>query len=199
MSGNIQPLSDIKKMSAVNGNKTTPSTPEQKEYEEGKRFLENGDFGQAAAALHNALLSFEEKENKGGIANTSNQLGHLCLEKKDYEAALKHYERAWDICDAAGDRMSLISVLDKRITAWLGLGNYSKALEDCFTILDFHEDNRNVQGLVGIMERVADIHLLAGEKEKAADTYRTIASIHSNFKHKGYSKRFEEKAEKVLS
>ncbi|MBM9518872.1 tetratricopeptide repeat protein [Desulforhopalus vacuolatus] len=199
MSGTIQPLSNIKKMPNFVENKTPPNTPEQKEYEEGKRLLENGNFGQAAAALHNALLSFEEKENKSGIANASNQLGHLCLEKKDYEGALKHYQRVRDICDEAGDRMSLIAVLDKRIDAWLGLENYSKALEDSFTILDFHEDNRNVQGVVVIMERIADIHLLAGEKEEAADTYRVIASIHSNFKHKGYSKRFEEKAEKVLS
>jgi hypothetical protein len=44
------------------------------------------------------------------------------------------------------------------------------------------------------MEKMVDIYLLADQKDKAADTCMTIASIHRNFKHAGIAESFEKKA-----
>ena len=68
------------------------------------------------SALHNALLGYEEKGDETGIANASNQLGHVCLARKEFEQAQKHYQRAWEICEKLQDPMSLIA-LQKQFVA----------------------------------------------------------------------------------
>ena len=56
-------------------------------YEEGKRFLESRNYAQAAVSLHNALLGYEERGDEAGVANASNQLGHVCLARQEFAAA----------------------------------------------------------------------------------------------------------------
>ena len=52
-------------------------------------------------------------------------------------------------------------------------------------------------GTVAAMEELAEHYLDMGERQKSADTYRTIASIHKNFKHTLQHKEFMEKADQV--
>lgn len=169
--------------------------PVKIEYEDGKRFYENNDLGQAAVALHNALVGYEEKKDESGIANASNQLGHVCLARKDFESALKHYQRAFVICDKSNDRMSVLSVSRKMVEANRGLERYDDAINLCLDRLDLYQDNRDPQGTVEVLEEMAEIYIAQGLKPKAADAYRTISSIHKNFKHDNIAAKYMEKAE----
>jgi len=45
-----------------NSQTAKPSDPLQAEYEEGKKYLENQEYGQAAVALHMLLLVSEKKK-----------------------------------------------------------------------------------------------------------------------------------------
>ncbi len=174
-----------------------PLDPLQAEYEEGKKFLENGEFGQAAVALHNALLGFQEKEDETGVANASNQLGHVCLARSDYASAFNHYQKALSICEKCNDRMSVLAVLKKIVEVHQGLEQYDQAIKICLEILDHYHDNRDPQGTVETMEKMAEVYLQMDDKEKAADTYRTIASIHKNFKHQNIAAGFLKKADEL--
>ncbi len=196
MSSTVQPLESIVPMAQAEGASQAKNAV-QKEYEEGKRFLERGDLGQAALALHNALLGFEERKDDNGIANASNQLGHLCAEKGEYEAALQHYERAYTICDAANDRMSVLAVQMRRVEVYVKAKEYDKAIGESFAMLDLYHDNRDPDGSVRVLERLAEIYLEAGEKEKAADTYTTIAGIHKSYRHDAIAASFMEKAKEI--
>lgn len=195
MSSKVQSLDAIGPLEESQA--TAPSDPIQAEYEEGKRFFENQSYGQAAVALHNALLGFEEKKDEAGIANASNQLGNVCLARQEFEKALKHYQRAVDICEKSNDRMSILAVLKKIVEVYRELKQYDKATQTCLDILDQYQDNRDPQGTVMTLEEVAEIYIEAGNKGKAADTYRTIASIHKNFKHDNIAAGFMEKAVKL--
>lgn len=195
MSGKVQTLGSIAPMEKTKV--ATSSDPVQAEYEEGKSHLEQGSLGLAAVALHNALVGFEEKKDDNGIANASNQLGHLCLEKKEYENALKHYQRAFQICDQLYDRMSILSVLHCVVKAYVGLKQYDSAIETCLDILDHYHDNRDPQGTVDTLEEMAEIYIESGNPQSAADSYRTIASVHKNFKHEKTAVQFIEKAKKL--
>lgn len=192
-SDKIQSLDSIAPMGEQKEKKETD--PVKAEYEEGKKYLENGSLGQAAVALHNALVGFEEKKDENGIANASNQLGHVCLAKEEFDGALRHYERALEICDKSNDRMSILAVMKKMIAANKGLGEYEKAIKLAFEVLDHYHDNRDPQGSVEILEEMADIYIAKDEKGKAADAYRTISSIHKNFKHDNIAANFMEKAQ----
>ena len=182
---NIAPMDQTKKS----------SDPAQAQYEEGKEFLEQKELAQAALAFHNALLAFEEKNNENGIANASNQLGHVCLQRQDYEMALKHYQRAWDICEKQNDPMSLIALSQKLVAVRQGLKQYPEAVKICLDMLDSYNRNNNPQGAVDTLERMAEVYIEAGDIVKAADSYRTIASIHAKYKHKNIAERFLEKAQ----
>jgi tetratricopeptide (TPR) repeat protein len=191
-------LQSIETIGSMDNSRTDiPSDPVQAEYEEGKRFLENQEYGQAAVALHNALVGFEEKNDEAGIANASNQLGHVCLGRLDYESALNHYQRALAICEKSNDRMSILAVLKKITEVHKGLQQYDMAVKVCLEMLDHYHDNRDPQGTVTTLEEMAELYLGTGKNEKAADTYRTIASIHKNFRHDNIAAGFMKKAEQL--
>jgi tetratricopeptide (TPR) repeat protein len=198
MTDNLQSIDTIGSMGA---SQTTdkPSDPLQAEYEEGKRFLEKQEYGQAAVALHNALVGFKEKNNEAGIANASNQLGHVCFAREENESALKHYQQALAICEKSNDRMSILAVLKRIVEVHKALKQYDMAIEVYLAILDHYQDNRDPQGTVMTLEEMAELYLTVGKKEKAADTYRTIGSIHKNFRHETIAAGFMKKAEQLTS
>ncbi len=189
-------MADIQK-SGRKEEKKRSSDPIQAEYEDGLEFLKDKELSQAAVSFHNALRGFEEKKHQDGIANASNQLGNVCLEKGDFAKAREHYQRAWDICDRFDDPMSLLALSVQLVVVHRGLGENDKALELCFGMLETHNLNNNPQGTVTVMETIADIYLSQNEKLKAADTYRTIASIHSNYKHKNIAEKFMARAKEL--
>jgi tetratricopeptide (TPR) repeat protein len=197
MSNPIQSLDSIAPMD--NSKTEKESDPVKAEYEEGKAFLENKNYGQAAVALHNALVGFEEKADESGVANASNQLGDVCVAREEFDTALSHYQRTLEICEKSNDRMSILSVMAKMVDANRGLEKYDVAVTLSFEILDLYRDNRDPQGTVETLERMADIYIAKGEKLKAADAYRTISSIHKNFKHDNIATKFIEKAEALES
>ena len=194
---NPQSLDSIGPMQAPNEPKKEekPKDPVQAEFEEGKVFLEKNDLAQAAVAFHNVLLAYEEKDDKPGIANACNKLGDVCLVKKEYAQAEKHYKRAWDICVEADDPMSQISLNLQFIEVYVGLKDYKKAINTCLDLMDDYRLNNNPQGTVVVLERLADIFLESGDKDGAKDALKTAAGIHRNFKHKGIAEELEKKAE----
>jgi len=192
MQGVIQPIENIKKKEEKK--KKRSSDPVQAEYEDGVEFIANKEYAQAALALHNALVGYEKKNHQDGIANASNQLGVVCMKKGEFDKAREHFQRAWDICERFDDRMSLLAISEQFIIIYRDAKEYKKAIELCLDMLDTHHSHNNPDGSVKVMEIMADIYVDQGEKAKAADAYRSIASIHSNFDHKNFAKRFEEKA-----
>jgi tetratricopeptide (TPR) repeat protein len=196
MSKTVQPIENIVPMPG--GKKGGGSVdPLQAEYEKGKELLQKNDFPQAAAALHNALLAYQEKGDQRGIANASNQMGHVCLARREYDQALVHYQRAWEICDKLDDPMSLLSLSKQFVEVYRGQRQFKKAITTCFELLDKYHENNDPQGTVNVLEQMAEIYLDGGEKDKAVDAYRTIASIHANFKHKNIAEGYLQKAREI--
>jgi len=198
MSNTIQNINEIGPVSAGQDS-SHGNDPAQKEYLHGKGLLERNETGAAAVSLHNALIAFEEKNNENGIANASNQLGHVCMARGDYEKAVSHFLRAEVICLKLGDPMSVLSLSRQLIDAYSKNKEYGKAVSRCLDVLDLYQANNNPKGTVEILEKMADIYCSSGDTEKAADAFRTIASIHKNFKHEKIAAGYLEKAEEIES
>lgn len=196
MSDPIQNINNIAPMAEDNKNGEDVD-PVQAEYIEGKALLEKNELGLAAVALHNSLLGFEEQNNKEGIANASNQLGHVCLQREDYDKALLHYQRAEEIVSEMNDPMSLLALSKQLILVYTGTEQYKQAIERCLDLLDLYQANNNPKGTVEMMEQMAEIYVKSGDTANAIDAYRTIASIHKNFKHERIAADFLEKATKL--
>lgn len=186
--GPMQPQPEPKKEEKKN------LSPVEQEFEDGKKFLEKGDLAQAALAFHNVLLAHEENDDKPGIANASNKLGDVCMAKKEYEQAEKHYKLAWDICVEADDPMSQIALNIQFIEVYVGQEEYQKAINVCLDLMDDYRLNNNPQGTVMMLERMAEIFIETGDNDGAKDAYKTAASIHRNYKHENIAKELDEKA-----
>jgi Tfp pilus assembly protein PilF len=192
MQGTIQPIENIKKKEEKK--KKRSSDPVQAEYDDGVGFIANKEYGQAALSLHNALVGYEKKNHQDGIANASNQLGILCMKKNEHDKAREHFQRAWDICKRFDDSMSLLALSEQFVIIHREAKEYKEAIAFCLDMLDTHHRHSNPEGTVNVMECMAGIYEDQGEKAKAADAYRSIASIHFNYDHKNFAKRFEAKA-----
>jgi tetratricopeptide (TPR) repeat protein len=192
MSKSVQSIQDIAPMQG--GKSSETGDPVQADYEKGKELLQKDELSQAAAALHNALVGYQQREDQHGIANASNQMGHVCLAKKEYDQALSHYNRALEICEKLHDPMSLLALSHQLILVHRGQGQFNKAISICLDRLEKYHDNNDPQGTVAVLEQMAEIYIEAGEQAKAADAYRTIASIHANFKHNNIAEGYLQKA-----
>ena len=195
MSSSIQNIGDIQPMAGKGADQE--KDPVKADYEEGKRYLDNGNLAQAAVALHNALLGYEERGDKTGLANASNQLGHVCMAKEDYVGAENHYLRARQLCEEFGDPMSLFALAKRFVDVYRGQKKYDEAIGACLDLLDTYRNNNDPRGTVELMEKMADIYIEASMIGKAADTYRTIAKIHRNFKHATIADSFDQKASEL--
>lgn len=171
--------------------------PAQADYDQGKQILQAGDEALAASCFHNALVGFEQNGDDNGVANASDQLGDICVLREEHEKALEHYQRAYEICDKENDSFSLIALLKKMVVSKRALNKYDEAIKIYLNVIDIYSGYNNPGGTVAAMEELAKLYLEIGERQKSADTYRTIASIHKNFKHNTYAKEFMDKATQV--
>lgn len=169
--------------------------PAQEDFDTGKRHLEAGDPVQAAAAFHNALIGFEQAGNEKGIANAVYKLGDICVTSEKYEQGLAHFQRAYQICDNLDDWSSLLALKKKMAHAHRCLQQYTEAAGIYMDVLDTYSGHNNPQGAVTILEELAGLFLEKGERSRAADAYRTAASIHKNFKHSREAQRLQDLAQ----
>jgi len=181
----------------INQESQETEDPIQADYNRGKELRESGDDAQAAAFFHNALVGFEQKGEDKGVANASDQLGDICSARKEHEKAITHYQRAYEICDKENDMFSLIALQKKMVVSKRALKQYDEAVNIYLNVIDIYAGYNNPAGTVSTMEELAKLYVEMGERQKAADTYKTIASIHRNFKHSIQAKEFMDKAAQI--
>jgi tetratricopeptide (TPR) repeat protein len=169
----------------------------QADYKRGKELRAAGDDAQAAAFFHNALVDFEQNGDDKGVANAADQLGDICAAREEHEKAIAHYQRAYAICDKENDLFSLIALQKKMVVSKRALKQYDAAVKIYLNVIDIYAGYNNPDGTVAVMEELAKLYLEIGERQKSADTYRTIASIHKNFRHNIHAQEFMDKAAQV--
>ena len=190
-------VNEQKENQDINEGPREAEDPARADYNKGKELRAAGDEAQAALFFHNALVGFEQNGDDQGVANASDQLGDICAARQNHEKAIAHYQRAYAICDKENDMFSLIALQKKMGAAQRALKQYDKAVNIYLNVIDIYAGYNNPAGTVNVMEELAKLYLEMGERQKSADTYRTIASIHKNFKHNIQAQEFMDKAVQV--
>lgn len=190
-------MNEQKENQDINEEPREAEDPARADYNKGKELRAAGDEAQAASFFHNALVGFEQNGDDQGVANASDQLGDICAARQNHEKAIAHYQRAYTICDKENDMFSLIALQKKMGAAQRALKQYDKAVNIYLNVIDIYAGYNNPAGTVNVMEELAKLYLEMGERQKSADTYRTIASIHKNFKHNRQAQEFMDKAVQV--
>ena len=171
----------------------------QQDYELGKELLGKKELAPAAAALHNALVGFEQEGEVNGMANAADKLGDLCRERREFDRAEAYYDQAYELCQQNFDRYSLFLLERKKAKLYEEAGDYQRAISAYVGVVDEYNALRDPQGAVDTLETLAGIYLKTGEREQGADCYRTIAAIHKRFRHDNFHDRYLKKAEEALA
>ena len=193
MTQSIQPQESIQ-----NNGAEEPASQAQQDYDEGLEQLKNKSLPQAAASFHNALRGFEEEGNKAGIARAATKLAEICLMREEHSKALEHLQMALPICREADDHLSVTYLQKQLFYANMALKKWGIVQELGLELLDIYQDYNNPAGAVEILERMGEAHLEAGQPEKAAESWRTAAAIHRNFKHHRAAQDLLTRAETAL-
>ena len=194
VSDQIQPLSSLGPMAQNKACDEQTNDPARKDYLEGRKFFGNGDYSQAALAFHNALRGFEEQGDEQGVANAADRLGDTCLAREEYAMALANYQRASAICEKEDDSFSQLALNKKMAAAYRKLGDREKALELLYDMLEHYRLTQNPKGAVEILIVIAEVYGEQGDKARAADAYRSVATIHTRFKHARLAEEFNQQA-----
>ena len=169
--------------------------PAKKDYREGRKLLQDGDYTRAAVAFHNALMGFEEQGDQIGVANSADRLGDACLAKDEFAMAVANYQQAYGICEKECDSFSLLSLEKKMAAAYRKLGDTDKSFELLYNILEHYRQTNNPKGAVEVLALIAEIYKEQGDTSAAGDAYRSISSIHQRFGHKRQASEFAKLAE----
>jgi len=175
----------------------TQKTQAQQDYDKGQENLKQKELVQAAAAFHNALLGFDQDGDENGVANAADKLGDICLERQEFSKAITYFDKAYEICKRHEDRFSLFSLERKMARVYAEAGDYDKAIAAYVDVVDEFNALRDPRGAVETLETLAEVYLKIAEKVKAADCYRTIASIHKHYRHNNFYATYMEKAMSV--
>jgi tetratricopeptide (TPR) repeat protein len=186
----MQPLDSL-------GPAPVENNPAKRDYLEGREQVKKGEYALAAMSFHNALKGFEEQGNEVGIANASDRLGDVCWEEKQYPTALEHYRRAYTICTQEEDSFSTLALNKKIAAVYQELGERDKALEHLFDMVEHYRLTKDPKGMVETLMVIGELYRETGDHHKAADTFRTVASIHKNFKHQRKAEEFTALAEEL--
>lgn len=192
-SENIQPLSSLQPVTGEPAGEDLD--PARKDYLEGRKLYSQGDYAQAAQAFHNALRGFEEQGDEQGVANAADRLGDACLAREEYAMAIANYRRAFAVCEKEDDSFSQLSLNKKMAAAYRKLGDHEKGLELLFDMLEHYRLTNNPKGAVEILVSIAETYAEQGDRARAADAYRSVASIHARFKHSRQAAEFNQRAE----
>lgn len=190
---NIQPLESLKPMAGESAGEDLD--PARKDYLEGRKLHSQGEYTQAALAFHNALRGFEEQGDEQGVANAADRLGDACFAREEYAMAIANFRRAFAVCEKEDDSFSQLSLNKKMAAAYRKLGDREKALELLFDMLEHYRLTNNPKGAVEVLVVIAEIYAEQGDRVRAADAYRSVASIHARFKHARLAAEFDQQAE----
>lgn len=190
---NIQPLESLKPMAGESAGEDLD--PARKDYLEGRKLHSQGEYAQAALAFHNALRGFEEQGDEQGLANAADRLGDACFAREEYAMAIANFRRAFAVCEKEDDSFSQLSLNKKMAAAYRKLGDREKALELLFDMLEHYRLTNNPKGAVEVLVVIAEIYAEQGDRVRAADAYRSVASIHARFKHARLAAEFDQQAE----
>ena len=192
VSETIQPLDSIAPLEEDKNKEITD--PARRDYIQGREEYTAGDFTAAAVSFHNALRGFEEQGDQLGVANASDRLGDTCMAREEYEMALDHYKRAREICEKEEDSFSILALHKKMAICFRKLERLDESLELIHDMLEHYQLTKNPQGVVDTLTVMAEVFIQQGRIAQAADAFRTISSIHANFKHKRLAEEFARRA-----
>ena len=108
--------------------------------------------------------------------------------------AITNFQRAYTICEKEDDSFSQLALNKKMAVAYRKLGDHEKAFELLYDMLEHYRLTQNPKGAVEILIVIAEVYNELGDRGKAADAYRSVASIHGRFNHARLAEEFNQRA-----
>jgi len=115
----------------------------------------------------------KEKKNKREESDKEKTLGNTAYKKKDFETALSHYEKAYEIDDTN------IAVLTNKAAVLYEMGNYDEAIKVCENAVDHGREVRADFKLIArAFHRIGNAYHKKGDLDNAIKYYNKSLAEH---------------------
>lgn len=138
-------------------------------------FVYANRYPDSAIALLAAYVQNEKKERyKEGEVEACKILGTAWQTKGDYNKALDHYQKSYQLAQANHDEKSFPGILNNIGLNYLEQGNYGAALSKFYEALK-QADERGDKFVTGrIYNNIANVHFFQGKMDEAETDYRRM-------------------------
>ncbi len=150
-----------------------------------------------ALALHNKLNEPNgQNETKGqnnsndanGVASVTGNIGNVHWKTGNYPTALEHFNRAFAIHEAEGDRRGMGVILNSIGNVHLNLGNHAAALETFERALAIREELGSKHGVAVVLVNIGNVHAQTGNLKTAVEYYNRSLQLRIDLgDHRGVS------------
>lgn len=126
-----------------------------------------GDYAKAIENYTQGLKTYEEIEDKKGVASSLNNIGGIYLEQKDYEKALKVYLKSLEIKKQINDKKGIAMSYHNIANIYFFKEEYDRALDYNNQSLKIREELGLQQGIALSLNNIGSIYSKKGEYNKA--------------------------------
>lgn len=152
----------------------------------GSYYLAGKKFDRSLKSFSQALLIYQQINDKVGIGETLEEIGYVYHRQKDYEQALNYYQQALPIQREVGDgdaeRLTLKLIGDiysSQGSELIRKNQYRKAIEKLQSALVVFKKLGFQASQWRILNRMANVHTTLGEYEVALKFYQQALPIRS--------------------
>jgi len=114
----------------------------------GTLYLNNNQFKEAEAYIHQALSIEKKEKNKAGVARAKTQLGKLYKKIGDYDKAIKTYEESLSIKIELKDKAKIALSYNNLARVYEAKKEFKKALEYYYKSIEIRESENDQKKLI---------------------------------------------------
>jgi adenylate cyclase len=118
---------------------------------------------------------FEDMNDDMGICASNQSIGDIYLKKKQYNTALKYYQKALVSCEKSGEKSRISSLLMSLGETYYYMNNMVKAIENCNRSLLIAKGLRNTEYILGNYKLLSNIFSGLNNCDRAFFYYKKYA------------------------
>lgn len=130
--------------------------------------IRKGNNTEALSQLYQSLKIFEKEHDEIGVADVHLSLGDICYFQKDYQKALEHHKKSYDLYLKNNYLVAISSISYKVGLDYYNLGNYPMSLVYQQKSIDMIEKSHLAPNSVAYLN-IAQIYIFQSKYDKAME------------------------------
>jgi two-component system NarL family sensor kinase len=142
-----------------------------------REYLGAGDFSNALQYGTSSLALAKQINYKKGIANSTNNIGIINFNQRNYEKALEYFSTSLKLRLEIGNKNDIATSYNNLGLIYWHLGNYTLALQNHTASLKTYEEIGDTKFITNAYNNIGSTYYSQGNYDKALENYFTALKI----------------------